>query len=46
VQRLPTAFLLPIVAQTENSAFPFKRQLTTTLHHCSWQRKRINGIRG
>ena len=29
VQRLPTAHLLPIVARTENSALPFKRQLWT-----------------
>jgi hypothetical protein len=25
VQRLPTAYLLPIVARTENSALPFER---------------------
>jgi hypothetical protein len=29
VQRLPTAHLLPVVARTENSALPFKRQLWT-----------------
>jgi hypothetical protein len=29
LERLPTAHLLPIVARTENSALPFKRQLWT-----------------
>jgi len=28
VQRLPTAYLLPIVARTENSALPLKGQLS------------------
>jgi bifunctional non-homologous end joining protein LigD len=33
VQRLPTAYLLPIVARTENSALPFKGQLLDKIHH-------------
>jgi hypothetical protein len=33
VQRLPTAYLLPIVARTENSALPFKGQLSDKIHH-------------
>ena len=33
VQRLPTAYLLPIVARTENSALPFKGQLSDKIHY-------------
>jgi hypothetical protein len=39
VQRLPTAYLLPIVARTENSALPLKGQLSGKIHHSSWPRK-------
>jgi hypothetical protein len=39
VQRLPTAYLLPIVARTENSALPLKGQLSDKIHHSSWPRK-------
>ena len=39
VQGLPTAYLLPIVARTENSALPLKGQLSDKIHHSSWPRK-------
>jgi hypothetical protein len=39
VQRLPTAYLLPIVARTENSALPLNGQLSDKIHHSSWPRK-------
>ena|SRR5262245_42239515 len=40
VQRLPTAYLLPIVARTENSALPFKGQLSDKIHHRRLRRTR------
>jgi hypothetical protein len=39
VQRLPTAYLLPIVARTENSALPLNGQLSDKIHHSLWPRK-------
>jgi hypothetical protein len=38
VQRLPTAYLLPIVAQTENRHLRLKAALDK-IHRSSWPRK-------